>query len=507
MSSNQMERAKDCDILNLFEELVDDTGSDHPRHSMQGGSRQASQAFGDFAKQNPERAIRLIRQFKPGTQERPVSYALRALADEKEIDRKMLIDLIVELHDKGFKSDSFRDDVACALEKCACQPDGLPDHVCNLLIGWLNDWHQATDEDSKESPSPADENDEYEYSLLWQSSHIRFLPHGNFPILRALTYGYLLRKPPNHDAWLKVLEERIERDENPAVWSALADDLRWLRGAEKPRAESLILRLFEKYPEVLFSLEGVRLVAWVHHWISSGSLKYWLEAMRTSDWEKGPQAFGELVMLRRALYPTDQWCVEQIEMTLKGEDLSEPEITQLRLGCAYTSANLWADPKFRRIVTPVLVRLMPLSNKSIASAILDIFRMTTSLSVCEETRAVLDGITALPDILGSSRNSFLIDRLSDIVQAEPERVYSMCSSLIDQSEDEIGDISTHWAASAGDLVNIALTLQRINTHRAKGLELFERLLDLDVYGVKDALFELDRRPLKAAPSRPRRRRR
>lgn len=42
----------------------------------------------------------------------------------------------------------------------------------------------------------------------------------------------------------------------------------------------------------------------------------------------------------------------------------------------------------------------------------------------------------------------------------------------------------------------AATLQRIGTHRAKGLELFEKLLDLDAYGIQNTLLELVARRMK-----------
>ena len=81
MSAEQMAGAKDEHITNLFEELVDQTHDNHPRDHLRGGSAQASQEFGRFARENPERAVSIIRGFEPGRQGarlRPRSGSLRS---------------------------------------------------------------------------------------------------------------------------------------------------------------------------------------------------------------------------------------------------------------------------------------------------------------------------------------------------------------------------------------------------------------------------------------------
>jgi hypothetical protein len=45
--------------------------------------------------------------------------------------------------------------------------------------------------------------------------------------------------------------------------------------------------------------------------------------------------------------------------------------------------------------------------------------------------------------------------------------------------------------SSVELVNMALTLQRMPDFREQGLTLFEQLLELDLYGARGALDELD----------------
>jgi len=101
----------------------------------------------------------------------------------------------------------------------------------------------------------------------------------------------------------------------------------------------------------------------------------------------------------------------------------------------------------------------------------------------------------------------LTEKLSSLLPVEAERVYQVCMALLDQRKDDITGISNSFAVNGDELIDISLTLQRIGSHREKGLELFERLLDLDAYGIRGTLLELDRRPsLDSAPIRQRRRR-
>jgi hypothetical protein len=57
----------------------------------------------------------------------------------------------------------------------------------------------------------------------------------------------------------------------------------------------------------------------------------------------------------------------------------------------------------------------------------------------------------------------------------------------------VGDIQTAWSADSGDLIEIAISLQRIAQTRGLGLDLFETLMDLSAYEASQVLRELDRR--------------
>ena len=92
MSAAQMARAGDDDIVRLFEELVDDA---------RWSSELASREFAEFAKGDPQRALRICERFEPGRQERPAGQALAALGGSS-VPPSMLVARSHELAERGF---------------------------------------------------------------------------------------------------------------------------------------------------------------------------------------------------------------------------------------------------------------------------------------------------------------------------------------------------------------------------------------------------------------------
>lgn len=509
VSAVQMEKSKDVEILGLFKELEDKSEWDHPRFHLKGGSIQAAREFAEFAKVNPERALQLIRKFQPETQERPVAYALRTLSESGNISAEQLFSLVQELESKGFKADFYRQDIAYALSKKASVPHGLPDTICELLKSWLVPYeakeNEVDEEETRRNCSSNSSNDESLNSILWNDFRTKVHPGGNFPILEALTNGYLFRRPCPYDAWLELLESHLDVKEDPQIWKMLSNDFRWLRDADQKRAEKFIQRVLFEY--LTSTEDGVFVIAWVHHWVSPEIIIPWLESLKEGSWKQAAQAFGELIVL---CYSTGKmgykhWCQEQIDVVLAGTGFVEPHLTQIRMGCAFAAAHLWGEPEFIPIVAPILCRLVPHANKPIATALLHFLNHSNPLPANKYTRSVLDAIIENPNILKEGSNSFFAERLSSLLPVEAERVYLVCAALIDQRKDDIRNIASGFSLHGDELIDISLTLQRISTHRTKGLELFEKLLELDAYGIQNTLLELDRRPsLDHVPTRKKR---
>jgi hypothetical protein len=488
VSAEQMERAEDDDIVGLFDDLKDDTEWDHPRRWLDGGSIQASRAFGEFAKKAPHRVIALLDRFEPGLQERPVGHALEALAGAEGIAPKDLIDHIHRLNGRGFTSEDFIDGASRCLAQLANKLRGLDDSTCELLESWLADW---AIEESKREEEPEKERGR---SILWDNG-FRILPHGNYPLLEAIKFGYLLREPMAVGSWLATLRRHIERRENPKVWQALAIDLRYLQNATRQDAVDFISRFFDVQREVLNSDDGVRLVAWIHQWLPAELFHSCLDWWRASGWPRGTQAAGELIMLRFCQVPSDLAASTLLKQVLDGTIASPDALASMRLGVAHSTSRLWGEAQFRAIAGDVLPRLVAVADESVAHAITDVFRISKMLPNDEQTGRLFDALTAHPKLLRADNVTFLLEHLKELLARDfdTQRTFSLCSAILDERGTEMSDIRTRWFAEAAELIDIALTLHRHPDGRINGLELFERLMSLNAYKIQDIVREIDRR--------------
>src|SRR5207237_1177682 len=135
-------------------------------------------------------------------------------------------------------------------------------------------------------------------SVLWQRGGLTLLPYGTYHLLRALSYGYLLRKPAAAARWLAALVAHCERPEQLATWQALSrDPLRYLHQCEPSAATRFLARLFENFPGLLDGEHGAVLLTHVWAFVPADSLWGWLQRLRRGTWEKGAQAYGELLAL------------------------------------------------------------------------------------------------------------------------------------------------------------------------------------------------------------------
>jgi hypothetical protein len=74
----------------------------------------------------------------------------------------------------------------------------------------------------------------------------------------------------------------------------------------------------------------------------------------------------------------------------------------------------------------------------------------------------------------------------------PHLTWRVANAILDAAGPGVGDMRTAWSRDAKDLIQISLTLQRIDGTRTMGLDLFKRLLDLGAYEATKVLNEIDR---------------
>ena len=388
MTAQQMEVAADEHILNLFSELTDDTEWSHPRRrkvleyprrleDLVGGSIQASRAFAEFAKQCPDRALNIIELFQPSKQERPAGQALAALGDS-DVSPKVLIDCTRRLHARGFTSEHFLSGAAECLSEIASRNTGLDDDTCELLDSWLTDVTPDTESSASDNSKDVGETngdikDSMQHSLLWGVGGIHMLPHGNYPVLKALVMGYLYRNPMDADGCLGVLDRHMNRKESEEVWVAMTQYLPYLEKAHRQSTLTFLRRLFKARPDILYCQMAVRMVYRSLGWIPDSVVELAMNTWIKGAWPHGPQAAGEIAMVLHLRAPECPLARERVERMLDGAEYEASVVERVRIGLAHTLRVALPEPDMRPLATDLLIRLMSFRSEPLSKAISWIF--------------------------------------------------------------------------------------------------------------------------------------
>lgn len=493
MSTEQMLRAQDDDLIKLFDEVHDGTDH-HPRDWMRGGVLQLSQAFADFAKAAPKRAIDLIRHRLQVTRHEEVAgAAIRELARLEHQNTATLKALVWELHERGFTSESFHQDAAAALEDIARKLNGLEVTDINLLRSWLQ---RDQDVLAKEAKDHADlrrinrENNEKSNqepsALLFHrrgGSHI--IPQRNFTILSAITAGYLSRDDVDYNGWLAELETHVGYAEDPEIWTGvLLRYSRFLLAADTWRVITLLDEIWRKFPNA-FDDPDIVIPLW--HLRSRLSIetqqKIGARWLQHEDYRLR-QAAGEFAAAC-AIVAKDN----TPETFLAVDNLLNHTEVNYRVGVLFSAGAGWRETLYqiRGRSHRLLLSAAPLAQGPIARAISSAVDKGHRLEPDELTRELLNAINENDELLLTS-----INRLS-IVSLQGLLLHPGFEELV----LEISEHTTRLALAStkktigglynGELVSLAVTLQRSPTAlRGRAMTIYEQLLDAEVNGAEEA---------------------
>jgi nucleoside phosphorylase len=487
VSTEAMLKASDDDILNAFREFPDRTEWEHPRHFMQGGNVQLSRDFADFAKQQPERAARIIARFDPEIGSRASGLALDAMGETAA--PKLVVATFLDVTRRGFSNMEFRGLAARAIERLVDRKVTIGEEVVTILQGWIGEApEQEADEPDDDGAQEQRRKDRKQdvRPIFWGDSHFSILPHGNFPTLQALTRVLIERG--EHDRIVEIWEGHLARRETPKVWRALLRLLPYIRPTDEAARGRLISGIFRRYPQVSESLEAVLILRYAQWW-ARDQVRELLDSWRGREDPWLQQVLGEVGTLVALMQPDLGWAANLLK-----EGLASEASTERKIGVAFSAANVWVDSKFRTRANAVLLALIPQADPNLWSAILDVFRVAEDMGDALDAASLLDAMGAHIRKAGRQTNIFLFDRLQGLLPEHAVAVGRLAEGVIANLSDELGDIRTGAALAAPELVNIAITLHRLGgPTRELGVQLFEELLRIDAYSARATLEEIDSR--------------
>ena len=208
---------------------------------------------------------------------------------------------------------------------------------------------------------------------------------------------------------------------------------------------------------------------------------------RSSDSRFLQRAYGELVGLVATARGGDNWQNARSDIIASGSD-------DMKIGLAHAAVNMWDDETWRPHSAETLVILLKGANKELVAAAMDVFRVVNDLAADAATVALLRALADPSADLSVAPSHFVVERLQALLPHEAELIAAIAEKLVTAWRSELGDMRTGTVMAAPQLTDLALTLHRLGgASRQAGVSIFETMIEIDAYGARETLAEIDGR--------------
>lgn len=507
MNVEEMTRASDQNLLNLFDELANITEADYWKRqrdlSRAGGASSQAWEFGRLVKENPQRFLQIVPKLQPLRHESYAGHAIRELADT-DFPVNNLIELVESLEQRGFVSEDFGSDTAFALEKIAERNHGLPQSILSRLENWLTTHSQP---DLAHYRNEEQRSHQLNSPILFGSGNSHSLPSGRGNITRAIAAGYLKQNPPDLQNWAKLIESRLGVEPHPAVWVDILTRMPSLLNGDRQKATQLFDKVIHNCPEVLqYRWSLYFLSRWVGWFEPKETVQSWLTMLLVEKSSFCCQAYGELLFIYYFQYQ-DDWSVAKIDHHLVVQDDEA-----ILCGLAHAASRMWVQKRCRAKAAEILYNLASSNIETIQSAVAKVFfKSREHFELDSGMRLLIPAVCKnQPLLLKAVSDIIEIIEDNNFVDTEPQMVCDICQNLLGNLEKELGNPTGELVFAAESLTTLVIQLHRQDKYREIGLKIFEQLLSLNLRKARSALEILDRKPNRLnfyQPPRRKRRRR
>ena len=509
MSAAEMKRASDEALINAFRKLPDNTDWSHPTQLMLGGNIQLAREFAHIAKEDPQRAERVLLRLPPECGTRATGYALDAMAEGATPEQ--VLGLLHEAVNGGFDSEEFRTSASRAVGRLVDRDADIPDETVEILTKWIahpipeeatesgdTDDALAIGAESDNDGSEVD-RDTSERSLLWGSGGITVVPGGDYQVFETLFRVRLARE--EFDQADETLCAYLDRCKEAEVWDMLIRYIPRPHPINPARGMGILNRLFRDVPGLVESAYAAFLLANSPSW-NGKFADTQLDRWRDSRSHTGRQAYGEIVAVIGLTQPLLRWAQERVEGLIADRTMEEA-----RAGAALSAAHLWNDSATRPGACDLLTRLLAGGGRGVWKGASEVFRRVDKLTPDPATVAILE-VFARSDIDHEAigwHTERLIKSLGTLLPHEGELVGRVAKNLVAAAKKKLANDATRPWYSGAELVDLAVTLHRSTPEtRETGTELIEDLTEIDALAVRRTLDQLDNR-FPMTPAMPRRR--
>lgn len=501
---DEMNLAKDKDILRLFNKQTDDYNEENPAlryikkdFSRSGGTRELGNIFREFSKVNSKRSIYVLKQLTRTNHQIYAGSGFEGLSDS-DISNDQLLIVLNELIETGFGNSGFIERATSGLENRA-RRNGLSEGFIKILKKWLENLDE-TQQDHYQVTNKDDRNG----SLFFGHGGSYILPGERASLLRTIAFGYLARKRPAISKYLSFISKLLRKENHSVVLSTSISFIQYCLGNNQAtKAMELFNKIINHKPEVFLYEETLHSLAPILRMKDQTSIQQeCLFCIKSLNISITDQAFGELLLAYYYFHKT-QWAKEEIINILAINN------SKAQLGLTYAAAGLWNYFSEKSLLLEIFTTTLNIENEHVHRAIGSIFYEVHEAEMDGQLESLMLKISCYPLVLERVAEP-LIAYLANIVNDYPDLAYLIAKNLLDYTGEKVVDISSALALVTDDLTSISISLQRNMLHRNKGIELFEMLLSLNAREAKEALELLERLPISntkgASRYRPRRRR-
>ncbi|UAB79225.1 ATP-binding protein [Erythrobacter sp. SCSIO 43205] len=503
MDHEQMGKASDDAIMGMLGKINDVSPEgdrlEYPT-SRSGGVVEVSRAFGAFGKQHPDRAIAIaLDRLEPGKHE----YTAGELVDQlgggngqgDKPDQKLaqkVHDLVLELTKRGFHSDKWYQRAASALGKVAGILDGLPHDTLELLESWLEcdpdtEAKQIQDrlefEERHEKTDTRHENECRSIMFDHGIGGMRILPHHNYTILSAIHHGLTYRDEADCDGWLEVLQRHVDRLEDPAIWQAVLSYLgRALFWADRGETQKFVRQLWEKDPSIFESLDVVVAIWPIRGMVPEDLLLEMLNHWLGSDNLQIVQCAAEFVTAESLVNPDNSEFAALARTLPDGDE-------RAKQGYFLATAAAWKEDShgLRGRSHDILINALPQAAGDDAKAISRAVDRRRKLQPDQHTREFLEALLGNDEAFDEALGFNFAEALQTLLLHADfdELLLDICGKA---TEVLANDKNGQDRLLGRELVQVCISLMRNDSAiRKRAMDIYEALLDLNIYGAEEAV--------------------
>lgn len=215
------------------------------------------------------------------------------------------------------------------------------------------------------------------------------------------------------------------------------------------------------------------------------SLRPWRDSLRT----RTQRGYGELIAL--IAFTEASAAIPRVWLD---ELISEPHMISAREGAAATAVYiLWADGSLRDSIVTLLMCLLGKHEEAIWHLAFHLFHGLDAGTADAPTIRLIDEIAKRINFAPPPKDSYVVECLAGFVPRYAKSVAAIAAQLIQLWKDDLSDMRTSVALASREIIDLSITLHRLDDTREQGLQMFEQLVEIGAYESRQVLNEIDNR--------------